>query len=81
MFTVDVPQAGNQLLVNLADSSSVDQNEIYLSLGSAPTRSNYQYRFASLASANQQILVSAAPPGMWYILLYGDYVPPPARIR
>ena len=75
LFTVNVPQAGSQLLVNLADSNSIDQNELYLSLGSAPTPSSYQYRFTNLASANQQILVPSAAPGTWYILLYSDYVP------
>ncbi len=78
VYTVNVPQAGNPLLVNLADTSSSDQNELYLSLGSAPTRSTYQYRFTNLASANQQILVSAAPAGTWYILVYGNYVPAPS---
>ncbi|HEV8062957.1 MAG TPA: DUF4214 domain-containing protein [Gemmataceae bacterium] len=78
VYTVNVPQAGNPLLVNLADTSSSDQNELYLSLGSAPTRSTYQYRFTNLASADQQILVSAAASGTWYILVYGNFVPAPS---
>ncbi|MGH7136287.1 MAG: pre-peptidase C-terminal domain-containing protein, partial [Pirellulales bacterium] len=75
LFTVTVPQGGNPLLINLAESSSTDQDEIYASLGSPPTLSDYQHRYSQLASASQQILVPAAASGTWYILLYGNYVP------
>ena len=75
LFTVTVPQAGTSLLVNLADNSGVDQNEMFLQLGSAPTRSSYQYRYGNNASANQQVLVAGAAPGTWYILLYSNLVP------
>jgi len=75
LYTVAVPEGGNPLLIHLSDSSGADHNELFLSLGAAPTRSSYQYRYANLASADQEILVPSAAAGTWYILLYGYYVP------
>ncbi len=79
LFTFSAPQAGNQLVVDLSDASSADQNELYLSLGTPPTRSSYQYRYSNLAAANQQIVVPSSPSGTWYILLYGNKVPAPSN--
>src|SRR5207248_1166596 len=57
------------------DATGTDQNELYLSRGTAPTRSDYQYRATDLAAANQEILVPVADAGTWYILVYGNHVP------
>ena len=73
LFTVTVLQAGSQLLVDLSDASSADQDDLYLSLGTAPTRSSYQYRDTDLASANQQILGT--------VRLRRHLVHPPGRRR
>ncbi len=43
LFTLNVPQAGELLVVNLADTANADQDGLYLSFGSAPTQSAYQY--------------------------------------
>jgi RHS repeat-associated protein len=79
LFTVNVPVGGQPLLVKLADTTNTDQNELYVSFSTAPTTSTYQYRFSSLASADQQILVPSAAAGTWYILLYGNNVPAPSQ--
>ena len=42
-FVVTVPSI-EALLINLQDSSAVDQNEVYASFGAPPTRADYQYR-------------------------------------
>jgi YD repeat-containing protein len=74
LFVVNVP-AAQQLLVTLADSSAADNNELYAKFGTPPTRADYDYRFQTPGSANQQLLVPDAAPGTWYILLYGASVP------
>ena len=77
LFKVNVPTSG-QLLVSLQDAHASDSNEIYLQYGSPPTRSSYQYRYANLAAANQQVLAPSAVAGDWYILVYGNSVPAPS---
>ncbi len=77
LFEVTLPEI-SPLLVALDDSSSADQNELYLKLGSPPTRSDYQFRYSNLAAADQQILVPSAAPGQWYALVYSDSVPSPS---
>ncbi|MCY2954337.1 MAG: DUF6531 domain-containing protein [Planctomycetota bacterium] len=68
--------ASSPLRLNLDDSTNGDQTEMYLKLGSSPTRSDYTYR--SAGGADQQILVSVAAVGNWYALVYGAYVPTPS---
>ena len=77
IFRLDVPQA-TPLLVTLDDNSTLNHNEIYLRHGNPPTRSDYEYRFATALAADQQALVPMAAPGTWYILLYGEAVPSPS---
>jgi RHS repeat-associated protein len=74
LFSVSLPLT-QSLLVTLKDTSSADINQIYAKLGSPPTQSNYGYAFADGVSANQQLLVSSAAPGTWYILVYSVSVP------
>jgi RHS repeat-associated protein len=73
LFVVNVPTV-EPFLVNLADSNSSDQNELYLKYGAPPTRSVYDYRYSNLSAANQQVLVPSAATGTWYILLYANSV-------
>jgi YD repeat-containing protein len=66
------------LLVTLDDSSTTNHNELYLKLGAPPTRGDYDYRCAKPSSADQQVLVPMAAPGMWYVLVYADCVAAPS---
>ncbi len=77
LFQISLAQA-QSLLVILDDTTSTDQDELYLKYGSPPTRSDYQYRCANLPSASEQILVSGADGGTWYALVYTDSVPSPS---
>jgi YD repeat-containing protein len=77
LFRVDLATT-ESLLVVLRDASAADHNELYLKFGAPPTRSDYQYRFSTPASANQQVLAPAAAAGTWYILLYAELVPAPS---
>jgi RHS repeat-associated protein len=76
LFRVVVPSE-KQLCIRLDDTSDADQNHLYAKFGSPPTRADYGYRSERLASADQQILVPLAAPGVWYILLYADWVAAP----
>lgn len=79
IFKVNVPQL-QQLQVLLADTSASDRNEVYVNFGSAPTRSDYQYKFNTTASANQLLNIPSAAPGDWYVLVYTEAAPQPGTI-
>src|SRR5262249_5634868 len=74
IFRVAVPQGG-PMLVRLDDQSTTNPDELYAKFGPPPTRSDFDERFGSPASADQTLLVPRATPGTWYFLVYGDYVP------
>jgi RHS repeat-associated protein len=77
-FTVNLP-TNESLQVNLQDKgSSADVNELYVRDGAPPTPSDYDFSATAANSANQQLLVSSADPGTWYILVYGDSVVAPS---
>ena len=63
LFRVDMP-AGKFLRVILNDSTSTDSNEVYLKSGSPPTRSDFDYRYSAVGSANQDVCASVRPPGL-----------------
>ena len=58
--------------VVLTDSNANDQNEVYVSLGTAPTRDSYQYRYTT-TDANQTVIL-LGQPGTYYILVYNNLV-------
>ena len=59
IFQMDVTES-DPLVVQLNDASSADWNELYLQLGSPPTRSDYGYCSGSPASADQTVLSAEA---------------------
>ena len=74
LFRVNVP-AGEFLHVTLSDSTSADSNEVYLKFGLPPTRSDFDYRYSAVGSANQDVWALNSNPGLWYVLVYGAAVP------
>jgi YD repeat-containing protein len=66
------------LLVSLDHSADADRTELYVRRGSSPTRSEYDYRYATSNAADHSILVPNASAGDWYVLVYGDRVAVPA---
>jgi RHS repeat-associated protein len=74
LFTVTLSQPA-ALGIVLTDGNTNDQNELYVSLGSAPTRNSYQYR-SSVTGANQTVAL-AGQPGTYYILVYNNLVTSP----
>ncbi|MCC6425177.1 MAG: RHS repeat protein, partial [Phycisphaerales bacterium] len=77
LFKLSLATSGT-LRINLDDSSISNANELYLRFGSAPTRADYDYRFSSSVSPDQQIIVPAAYVGTWYALVYGNSVVSPS---
>jgi YD repeat-containing protein len=73
LFEVNV-LATQALFITLSDTSG-DVNQIYASLGSPPTLSNFQYSSSNGVTASPQLLVPSAAPGDWYILVYSVSVP------
>ena len=69
------------LLLQLANSGTGNQVEIYAKLGSPPTRGDFDYKFGTPAASNQSILVPTDATGTWYVLVYGDYIPTQATSR
>ncbi len=74
LFLVSVPST-ESLVVMLKDSTSSDVNQVYASLGTPPTATDYQYGFTNGVTANPQLDVPGASPGDWYILVYSVSVP------
>ena len=80
LFRVDVPTT-TALLLSLQDEASADRNEMYVRFGTPPTRTDYDYRYESAASADQSVLVPSARAGNWYILVYGQSIPAPSTFN
>ncbi len=77
LFRVALP-VNEALMVNFQDSSSADEDQVYVKYGAPPTLSDYQYSGSNLAAASQQVLVPSAAPGDWYVLVIGNLVPSPS---
>jgi RHS repeat-associated protein len=73
-FRIDVP-AGQNLLIRLNDLDNQGANEVYVRFGALPTRGTFDYRATTPGSADQQVLIPAAAPGTYYILVRGESVP------
>ncbi len=72
-YEVDVA-ADQTLQVSFTTGTSTAFNELYVSFGTMPTRTAYEFAFPS-AGADQQITVPTTQAGFYYILAYGSSVP------
>ena len=70
-----VVSAGQTLQVGLTSNNASAYNELYVSFGTMPTRSQYGFRYSQPFAANQQVTVPTTQAGAYYILAYGDDVP------
>ena len=77
LYSVTLTAPGT-LDVSLTDANGQDQNEIYVSYGSPPTRDQYDYRFTGGQAADQHILISGQA-GTYYILAYNNLVKSPGQ--
>ncbi len=67
--------AGQTLQVTLTGQDATAGNELYVSYGTMPTRSQYDYRYSQPFEADQQITVPTTQAGAYYVLVYGNTVP------
>jgi hypothetical protein len=65
----------NPMLITLGNTGAGNVTELYVGLGSPPTRGSYNYASAVANSSSQQILIPEAVSGTYYVLVYGDYIP------
>ncbi len=73
-YKVTGATAGQTLQISLS-TLSASFNELYVSFGTMPTRSKYDFRYRRPFEANQQVTVPTTRAGAYYILAYGDKVP------
>src|SRR5262249_40917908 len=59
-------------------ASGARDHHLYRQNPSPPTRFDYQSASFTPGTVDQRILIPAAPPGDWFILVYGEAVPEPA---
>ncbi len=67
--------AGQTLEVDLQGADPNAANELYVSYGTMPSRTQSDYRFAVPFNAQQQILVPSTKAGAYYVLVYADSLP------
>jgi len=70
-----VVSEGQTLQIGLTGKDATAYNELYVSFGTMPTRSQYDYRYSQPFAASQQITIPTTQAGAYYILAYGDDVP------
>lgn len=76
-YKVNVP-AGETLQVSLDSTASTGFNELYVSYGAAPTRSQFDYGFTDPEQPDQTVLASETISGTYYILAYAALEPQPS---
>jgi RHS repeat-associated protein len=69
----------NPLLLTLTNSGAHNIAELYVKLGSPPTRADFDYASVVPHSASQQILIQSPVPGTYYVLVFGDLIVTPGE--
>ena len=70
-YRIDVP-AGETLLLSLDNQSVTAANELYISYGKMPSRSNFDFGYDRGISPDQEIVVPKTKAGTYYVLAYGN---------
>lgn len=65
-------EEGETLLFELDSDNADAVNEIYVSFGEIPTRSEADFTFANALAPNQRIVVPVTEAGTYYVLAYGQ---------
>ncbi len=73
-YRVEVPEADG-FLVSLDSASDDAFNELYVSYGAMPTRSQHDFHYTAQFAADQQVLIPTPEKGTYYILAYGNQAP------
>ncbi|MCC9601047.1 carboxypeptidase regulatory-like domain-containing protein [Stieleria sp. JC731] len=70
-YKIDV-EKGETLLFELDSDNADAVNELYVSFGEIPTRSEADFTFANALAPNQRIVVSVTEAGTYYMLAHGQ---------
>ena len=73
LFAITVTN-GFPLQILLNNSGAGNGTELYVKLGSPPTRGIYDFSSTLSGSSSQQVLVPNAVPGTYYVLVYGNNI-------
>jgi len=72
-YRIQLAEAQN-LVLRLTAADSQGLIGLYAQHGSPPTLAQFNARATTGGSANQQLLVEAAAPGTWYVMIHGETV-------
>ena len=74
-YRIEIPDSleGETMLLTLDAVPTNSVNELYLSFGDMPTRSDHDFSFGQAFSADQEIVVPALAKGTYYLLAYGSH--------
>ncbi len=73
-YRIEVPP-GQNLQLYLDGVHATAANELYVRHGELPTRTVFDAKSDAVASADQELFVSGARPGTWYVLAYAAINP------
>ncbi len=73
-YKVDVT-ADQTLAIDFTSQTATTSNELYVSYGTMPTRSDYDFSDSQPLQSDQTITVPNTQAGTYYILAYGNSVP------
>ena len=76
LLAITVTNSG-PLLITLNNAGAGNVTALYARLGSPPTQGTFGWESINPNSPNQQILISSAIPGTYYVLVYGNVIPSP----
>jgi len=73
-YKIEIPDslAGETFVVTLEGDSLNGNNELYISYGEVPTRSDHQYSHSNAYSGNQEVIIPALEAGTYYVLVHGS---------
>lgn len=70
-YSIQVPADTTRIVVSLSGTSSANNCDLYMKLGSYPTLSSYNAK-GTATTGGETLTVSNPAQGIWYILLYGS---------
>ena len=72
-YRIEIPESlvGETMQVSLDSKTTTGNNELFLSFGEVPTRSNHKYTSVEPFKSDQQVIISELQAGTYYLLAYG----------
>jgi len=73
-YAINVTE-GEYLRITLDDANNSGWNEVYVRYGQPPTRYHFDYGQEDYYASDRQIQIPDTSAGVYYVLVYGDWVP------